>query len=58
MNYDVSELAQKTGYSKERLRKLLRDGKIGGAKLGTIWLATLSAVKKYKNDIVRKRINS
>jgi excisionase family DNA binding protein len=36
--YSTGETAEKLGISERRVRKLLAEGRIEGAKLGNIWL--------------------
>lgn len=46
--YDsVAGVSEKTGLSKQRIRKLLREGKIKGFKVGNFWITSEKAVKDY-----------
>lgn len=47
----VSELAEKTGYTKGHLRGLLRAGKLPGDKTLNTWLTTHTALRDYKRNL-------
>jgi hypothetical protein len=44
----VASVAAKSAYSEDRLRALLRGGKIDGMKVGSVWLANITAVRAYQ----------
>jgi excisionase family DNA binding protein len=44
----VAEAAARTGYTERHIRRLLRQQKIPGKKLGRDWLLTLEAVENYR----------
>jgi hypothetical protein len=44
----VSSVAAKSAYSEDRLRALLRGGKIDGMKVGSLWLANRTATRAYQ----------
>ena len=46
---DLPSLAKKTKYSKSHLRNLLTQQKVKGAKVGSIWISTVDAVKEYRS---------
>lgn len=43
----VNSLSKTSGYSANHLRRLLQMGKVGGVKVGNMWLAKRSDVKAY-----------
>jgi hypothetical protein len=45
----LKPLCAETGQSVLRVRQLLRDSKITGAKVGGLWFTTLSEVQRSKN---------
>jgi excisionase family DNA binding protein len=53
-NYISVQVAGKyTGYSLQYFRRLLRKGKLGGIKIGQLWL-----VEKGALDVCRKRVQN
>lgn len=44
----VSSVAAKSPYSETHLRTLLREGKVEGMKVGSLWLANRTAVREYE----------
>jgi len=50
----TKEAAELSGYHAERIRELLRDGKIDGQKFGTIWQVNRSSLTTYVNQMDRK----
>ncbi len=46
----VKDAYEYCGYSQQYLRRLLRQQKIQGLKLGQLWLIELSALEKYLAD--------
>ena len=44
----LSEAAELCGLSHSHLRRLIREGQIGGRKMGRDWFTTLQAVKEYE----------
>jgi excisionase family DNA binding protein len=47
----VSEAAEKSGYARDTIQKLLKEGKIEGWKPGHDWFTTLDAVMEYKRKV-------
>ena len=43
----VQFAAELTGYNLQYLRRLLRDGKLEGTKIGQIWLIDLASLQTY-----------
>lgn len=43
----VQAAATLTGYNIQYLRRLLRSGKLSGAKIGQVWLIKLSSLETY-----------
>ena len=53
-NYISVQVAGKySGYSSQYLRRLLRNGKLGGIKIGQLWLVEKSAL-----DVCLKRVHN
>jgi len=52
--YSVSEAAQKLGLDPSQVRRLLKDGKIEGTKLGHDWVVLSLNYKKKKFGVGRK----
>lgn len=46
--YSTKEAAKKLGISERRVRKLLAEGRIEGAKLGNVWLIVKPAYTKKR----------
>lgn len=46
--YSTKETAEKLGISERRVRKLLAEGRIEGAKLGNVWLIVNPAYTKKR----------
>jgi excisionase family DNA binding protein len=44
---DVSEAAEKAGYHPDHLRRLIRQGKIGAKKRGTMWWIDKASLLEY-----------
>lgn len=49
----VSTVAANSPYSETHLRTLLRDGKVEGMKVGSLWLANSRAVRAYEKRQAR-----
>ena len=47
----VAEAAEKSGYARDTIQKLLKDGKLEGWKPGHDWFTTLDAVLEYKRKV-------
>ena len=47
----VAEAAEKSGYARDTIQKLLKEGKIEGWKPGHDWFTTLDAVLEYKQKV-------
>ena len=47
----VAEAAEKSGYARDTIQKLLKEGKIEGWKPGHDWFTTLDAVMEYKRKV-------
>jgi excisionase family DNA binding protein len=43
----VSPAAELTGYSEQYLRRMLREGKIIGIKIGQVWLIDMACLQAY-----------
>ena len=43
----VQAAAEMTGYNVQYLRRLLRAGKLGGIKIGQVWLISLASLAAY-----------
>ena len=43
----VSSAAELTGYSEQYLRRMLREGKIIGIKIGQVWLIDMACLQAY-----------
>ena len=43
----VSQAAELSGYNEEHIRRLLREGLIGGRKFGIVWQVKRSSLKAY-----------
>jgi len=52
--YSVSEAAERLGLDASQVRRLLRDGKIKGKKLGHDWVVLSLDYKKKKFGVGRK----
>jgi excisionase family DNA binding protein len=49
----VQVAAELSGYSLQYLRRLLRNGKLAGLKIGQVWLIDKSAFKSYLKKAVQ-----
>ena len=47
----VNTAADFTGYNIQYLRRLLRSGKLGGIKIGHIWLIEMQFLEKYLKQV-------
>jgi len=47
----VQAAAVLTGYNIQYLRRLLRSGKLGGIKIGQIWLIEMQSLEMYLNYV-------
>ena len=52
--YSVSEAAKRLGLDPSQVRRLLKDGIIGGKKLGHYWVVLSLNYKKKKFGVGRK----
>ncbi len=52
--YSVNEAAQKLGLDPSQIRRLLKEGKIAGKKLGHDWVVLSLNYKKKKFGVGRK----
>lgn len=43
----VQEASQLSGYHPERIRELVRDGKVSARKFGFVWMVSKSSLNKY-----------
>ncbi len=48
-------LAERTSRPAAHIRRLLREGKVKGVKVGNMWLSTVPAVKEYEDHAVADR---
>lgn len=44
----VTEAAQESGYHPERIRELIREGKINARKFGSVWAIHKISLSEYK----------
>jgi excisionase family DNA binding protein len=49
----VKEASKLVGYSQQYLRRLLRQGKLGGIKVGQIWLLDVISLDTYLTLLAR-----
>jgi excisionase family DNA binding protein len=47
----VKAAAEISGYSQQYLRRLLRQGKLAGLKLGQVWLIEMESLQWYLSDL-------
>lgn len=47
VGWTIQEASEETGYNPEHLRRLIRQGKIDGAKVGTFWLVRMDSLRDY-----------